>query len=82
SVHQELGESLNTKPKFPVTCGNKEGILHKDKLSKKELCILSNGRWFTPTEFEKLGGKEKNKKWKFSILYNQIPLQTFIQVNM
>ncbi|XP_060760356.1 nuclear body protein SP140-like [Neoarius graeffei] len=79
SVHQRLGRSIKTKPKFPVTCGNKKGILHKDKFNKCEPCILSESQWFTPTEFEKFGGKERNKKWKISIFYGSIPLQTFIQ---
>ncbi|MCJ8749508.1 hypothetical protein PDJAM_G00177010 [Pangasius djambal] len=79
TVLKQLGESLKKKPRLAVTCGNKEGTLYKDKFKKSEPCIWSNHKWFTPTEFEKFGGKEKNKKWKISILHNQIPLQTFIQ---
>ncbi|XP_026783175.3 nuclear body protein SP140-like protein isoform X1 [Pangasianodon hypophthalmus] len=79
TVRKQLGESLKKKPRLAVTCGNKEGTLYKDKFKKSEPCIWSNHKWFTPTEFEKFGGKEKNKKWKISILHNQIPLQTFIQ---
>ncbi|MCI4395313.1 hypothetical protein PGIGA_G00178840 [Pangasianodon gigas] len=79
TVRKQLGESLKKKPRLAVTCGNKEGTLYKDKFKKSEPCIWSNHKWFTPTEFEKFGGKEKNKKWKISILHNQIQLQTFIQ---
>ncbi|KAI4889239.1 hypothetical protein NFI96_019826 [Prochilodus magdalenae] len=62
-----------------VTCGNKEGILYKEKFDNSEPCILSEDQWFTPTEFEKFGGKERNKKWKQSILHNGTALQTFIE---
>ncbi|XP_073688944.1 uncharacterized protein [Garra rufa] len=62
-----------------VTCGNKEGTLYRDKLLRGEKCIFSKERWFTPTEFEKFGGKEKCKNWKFSILCESIPLKKLIQ---
>ncbi|XP_058260456.1 nuclear body protein SP140-like protein [Hemibagrus wyckioides] len=78
-VCQRVGKSLKKKLKFPVTCGSKEGILHKDRYKRGEPCILSDGQWFTPNDFEKFGGKEKNKKWKISIMYSQVPLLTFIQ---
>ncbi|XP_056309402.1 nuclear autoantigen Sp-100 isoform X1 [Danio aesculapii] len=68
-----------TKNQLPVTCGEKEGILYLLKYNKVQPCILSEGQWFTPTEFERFGKKERNKKWKISIFYYGIPLQTFIE---
>lgn len=45
-----------------------------------EKCILHDKRWFTPPEFEKLGGKESSKKWKQSIQCVNTPLGKLIQV--
>uniref|UniRef100_A0AAY4AQS0 SAND domain-containing protein n=1 Tax=Denticeps clupeoides TaxID=299321 RepID=A0AAY4AQS0_9TELE len=50
-----------------VTCGTKRGMLNKEKGK----CIMSQGRWFTPTEFEEFGGKSKCKNWKTSIRQNE-----------
>jgi len=95
---------------LPVNCGDKEGTLYQDKLSKGspslifcynllqyafiilfmgldacylvgEKCILSQGHWFTPSAFEKFGGKERLKNWKFSIRYQNTPLKKLIEVN-
>ncbi|XP_016127322.1 nuclear body protein SP140-like protein isoform X1 [Sinocyclocheilus grahami] len=67
------------KIQLPVTCGNKEGTLYRDKLPKGEKCILSQGRWFTPTDFEKFAGKEKCKNWKLSIRCRNTPLKKLIE---
>ncbi|NP_001314741.1 uncharacterized protein isoform X1 [Danio rerio] len=67
------------KNQLPVTCGEKEGILCLRKYNNVQPCILSEGQWFTPSEFERFGKKERNKKWKISIFYHKIPLQTFIE---
>ncbi|XP_059381017.1 uncharacterized protein LOC132116059 [Carassius carassius] len=64
---------------LPVTCGNKEGTLYRDKLSRGEKCILSHGRWFTPADFEKVAGKEKCKNWKSSIRCRNITLKKLIE---
>ncbi|XP_056122585.1 nuclear body protein SP140-like protein [Rhinichthys klamathensis goyatoka] len=64
---------------LPVTCGYKEGFLHLKKYNNKQECIFSEGQWFKPTEFERFAGKERNKKWKTSILSNGIPLQKLIE---
>ncbi|XP_056122633.1 nuclear body protein SP140-like protein [Rhinichthys klamathensis goyatoka] len=64
---------------LPVTCGYKEGFLHLKKYNNKQECIFSEGQWFKPTEFERFGMMDRNKKWKISILSNGIPLQKLIE---
>ncbi|XP_077068150.1 nuclear body protein SP140-like protein isoform X2 [Siphateles boraxobius] len=64
---------------LPVTCGSKEGLLHLKKYNNKQECIFSEGQWFKPTEFERFGMMDRNKKWKTSILSNGIPLQKLIE---
>ncbi|KAM4716655.1 uncharacterized protein sp100.1 isoform 3-T4 [Anableps anableps] len=55
------------KTQLPVTCGNVEGTLIRDKLAKGEKCILVDKQRFTPSEFEKFAGKESSRNWKMSI---------------
>ncbi|XP_042576626.1 nuclear body protein SP140-like protein isoform X1 [Cyprinus carpio] len=71
----------NTQNKYqlPVTCGYKEGVLYLKKYYDKQKCIFSEEQWFKPTEFERFGMKEKNKKWRTSILCSGIPLQKLIE---
>uniref|UniRef100_A0A671R2U1 SP110 nuclear body protein, tandem duplicate 2 n=1 Tax=Sinocyclocheilus anshuiensis TaxID=1608454 RepID=A0A671R2U1_9TELE len=69
------------KTHLPVTCGDKEGTLYRDKMPRGEKCILSQGRWFTTNDFEKFAGKEKCKNWKFSIRCRNTPLKKLIEVN-
>ncbi|KAF5905986.1 nuclear body protein [Clarias magur] len=78
SILQKLGENLIQEPKLSVTCGNKEGVLHKDKFSKGEPCILTGGQWLTPPHFEKFGGKERNKNWKYSVCCSGVQLKQLI----
>ncbi|XP_062846943.1 nuclear body protein SP140-like isoform X2 [Trichomycterus rosablanca] len=79
SISKKLRETIRKNDQLPVICGDKEGTLHKEKYNNGETCIFSEGQWFTPGEFEKFGGKEKNKKWKTSVSCYQIQLQTLIQ---
>ncbi|KTG34250.1 hypothetical protein cypCar_00034378, partial [Cyprinus carpio] len=67
------------KIQLPVTCGDKEGTLYRDKLPEGKKCILSQGRWFTPADFEKFAGKEKCKNWKSSIRCRNTPLKKLIE---
>ncbi|XP_050957954.1 uncharacterized protein LOC127159050 [Labeo rohita] len=76
---QEIWTWANYENQLPVTCGDKEGTLYRDKLARGEKCIFSKDKWFTGGEFEKFGGKEKSKNWKFSIRYENIPLMKYIQ---
>uniref|UniRef100_A0A673FLE6 SP110 nuclear body protein, tandem duplicate 2 n=1 Tax=Sinocyclocheilus rhinocerous TaxID=307959 RepID=A0A673FLE6_9TELE len=69
SKNQEIWKWPIYKTHLPVTCGDKEGTLYRDKMPRGEKCILSQGRWFTPNYFEKFAGKEKCKNWKLSIHY-------------
>lgn len=79
NASQSLEELMKNNSQLPVTCGNKEGSLYLDKFYKKGKCIFSEGQWFSLTEFEKFGGKEKSKKWKQSILCCGVPLQKLIE---
>ncbi|XP_071031624.1 chromodomain-helicase-DNA-binding protein Mi-2 homolog [Oncorhynchus clarkii lewisi] len=67
------------KSQLPVTCGDKEGMLNRDKLAKGEKCIVAQGRWFTPSGFEEFGGKKSRKNWKYSIRCRDTTLEKLIQ---
>ncbi|KAI5621765.1 nuclear body protein SP140-like protein [Silurus asotus] len=73
---------LSNDEELPVTCGEKQGVLYPAKLVRGEMCILSEGHWFTPGRFETFSGKASSKKWKASIRYNNIPLQNLLKVNL
>ena len=55
-----------------VVCGSFTGQLYVDRmnLSKRAVgkCVLCSGKWYTPSEFETLGGK-KAKKWRQSLMH-------------
>ncbi|XP_016419257.1 nuclear body protein SP140-like protein isoform X2 [Sinocyclocheilus rhinocerous] len=72
-------KNTQNKSQLPVTCGYKEGVLYLKKYYDKQKCIFSEEQWFKPTEFERFGMKEKNKKWRTSILCSGIPLQKLIE---
>ncbi|XP_034157374.2 nuclear body protein SP140-like protein isoform X1 [Pangasianodon hypophthalmus] len=67
------------KTQLPVTCGDKEGILYRDKLARGLKSIQSQGRWFTASEFEKFAGKGSSRNWKQSIRCQNTPLQKLIE---
>ncbi|XP_055736482.1 nuclear body protein SP140-like isoform X1 [Salvelinus fontinalis] len=67
------------KTHLPVTCGDKEGTLNRDKLAKGERCIVVQGRWFIPSGFEEFGGKKSSKNWKYSIRCRNTTLGKLIQ---
>ena len=70
-IHDGVGVYLS------ITCGMVAGCLYLNKLneSKKSLgkCILANNVWYTPPEFEALGGK-KAKRWRQSLSHFGKPL--------
>ncbi|XP_041825780.1 nuclear body protein SP140-like [Melanotaenia boesemani] len=55
------------KSQLPVKCGDAKGTLQRDRLAKGEKCIVVDKKWFTPAEFERLGGKGSCRNWKLSI---------------
>ncbi|RVE69253.1 hypothetical protein OJAV_G00075990 [Oryzias javanicus] len=67
------------KELWRVTCGTKKGILNKTRLQRGELCIMYNGKWISPIDFETYGGRSSAKKWKYSIHHNNKPLEFFFR---
>ena len=62
-----------------VNCGSEVGKFYAEKLkSSTSKCILSGSKWYTPSEFESLGGKAKAKNWKRSIRFNNSPLSVLL----
>ncbi|XP_029945777.1 nuclear body protein SP140-like protein isoform X2 [Salarias fasciatus] len=55
------------RTQLPVTCFDKKGILHREKLAQGERCILAEKRWLTPNEFQRLAGKFDRRSWKATI---------------
>ena len=76
---------LDNNVTVSVKCGSATGVLYVDKLNASgskvaQKCILSDSAWYTPAEFEGLGGKGKSKNWKKSI-YREgscTPLGTYL----
>nr|XP_021329315.1 uncharacterized protein si:dkey-68o6.6 isoform X2 [Danio rerio] len=74
-------QSIEKKRELDVTCGDKEGILNLEKYNNDiQECIFSEGRWFTPSGFEKFGGRERSKKWKNSIRCDGLPIQELLDM--
>ncbi|KAK2864776.1 hypothetical protein Q7C36_003930 [Tachysurus vachellii] len=67
------------KAQLPVTCGDKEGTLFRDKLARGCKSIQSQGHWFTPGEFVRFAGKGNGKRWKQSICCQNTPLQRLLE---
>ncbi|XP_051046569.1 nuclear body protein SP140 isoform X2 [Phodopus roborovskii] len=67
---------------LPVTCGHMQGVLHKRRF-KQGISVKSiqskDGYWFTPSEFEILGGYEKSKNWRLSLRSCNRTLKFLIQ---
>ena len=55
-----------------VSCGSARGELHVDRYKDgRSFCVENkDGRFVSLTDFERLGGKENNKKWKTSVKHN------------
>ncbi|XP_029997976.1 LOW QUALITY PROTEIN: nuclear body protein SP140-like protein [Sphaeramia orbicularis] len=67
------------KDQIPVTCGDKEGFLNRQRLAKGEKCIAVGRQWYTPGEFEKFAGKASCKNWKLNICCEGTTLGKLIQ---
>ncbi|XP_027253230.1 nuclear body protein SP140-like protein isoform X3 [Cricetulus griseus] len=92
-VRQKKSFSVPRKPRtqnedfsaalLPVTCGAVKGVLHKEKF-KQGIFVKSiqseDGDWYTPTEFEILGGFGRSKNWKLSLRCYNWPLKSLIQM--
>ena len=67
-----------------ISCGSCKGQLYLDKIqnvSSKRItskCILCAGRWYTPGEFEGVGGKGKFKSWRRSIFHDGLPIGDYL----
>ncbi|CAL1588848.1 unnamed protein product [Knipowitschia caucasica] len=71
-----------TTVQYPVTCGTLRGMLDPNRLERgkvpgKTKCILVDKDWYTPSEFERKGVKERCKNWKTSIHYNNLSLSKY-----
>ncbi|KAK3525202.1 hypothetical protein QTP86_023233, partial [Hemibagrus guttatus] len=67
------------KSQLPVTCGDKEGTLDRDKLARKGKSIQSQGQWFTANGFVRFARKGNGKRWKKKICCQNTPLQRLIE---
>ncbi|CAI5775325.1 nuclear body protein SP140 isoform X1 [Podarcis lilfordi] len=64
-----------------VHCGQVKGVLYKEKLAagiSQKSIKGSDGKWFTPPEFEAEGERESWKSWKRSIRHKGLPLEKLI----
>ena len=66
-----------------VKCGTASGTLHINKIKAhgnkgNHKCILSDTVWYSPIDFESLGGKVKSRNWKRSITYENMQLGVFL----
>ncbi len=52
-----------------VECGVNRGLLYLSRLSQgsRGPCIVHQGHWLTPNEFQHISGRETAKDWKRSI---------------
>ncbi|XP_053245657.1 uncharacterized protein LOC128414428 isoform X2 [Podarcis raffonei] len=67
---------------LPVHCGQVKGVLYKEKLAagiSQKSIKGSDGKWFTPPEFEAEGERESWKSWKRSIRHKGLPLEKLIE---
>jgi len=65
-------ENNNGEVLLPIDCGPNQGILYLSRLCQgsKGPCILFNGYFLTPNEFQYVSGRETAKDWKRSIRHN------------
>lgn len=69
---------------MPVKCGQLEGELHLKRLGSgsRGPCILHNGVWLTPNQFECQGGQGYFRYWKRSIRHGTKPLDCYIKLGL
>ncbi|XP_077068146.1 uncharacterized protein LOC143721534 [Siphateles boraxobius] len=76
----DVFQEVRDKKQLVVRCGKMAGSLHRIKYDTGEKCISCKGKWYSPSQFEAIGGKGRHKKWKFSIYY--WPSKGFQQVQL
>ncbi|GAB6027901.1 Deformed epidermal autoregulatory factor 1 [Chamberlinius hualienensis] len=66
---------------LPVRCKNTTGQLYKYRFGSggRGKCIKVGDSWYTPSEFEILGGRGGSKDWKRSIRYGGRSIQCLIE---
>ena len=64
-----------------VTCNEEEAVLHPDLLCRgsRGKCILYQGQWLTPNQFEYHTGRAQSKYWKRSIYAMGTPLVSLMR---
>ncbi len=82
-----MGDGTQKGEYINVTCGNKTGRLYLGKLAKSkpramDKCIHAEGKFYTPGEFEVLGGRGRAKSWKKSIRHQGKPLADYVEANL
>ncbi|KAK7167331.1 hypothetical protein R3I94_001656 [Phoxinus phoxinus] len=76
----DVFQEVRDKKQLAVRCGKMAGSLHRIKYDTGEKCILCKGKWYSPTQFEAIGGKGSHKRWRFNIYYR--PSKGFQQVQL
>jgi len=81
NIHAKSDEACDEI--IQVNCNSVLGHLHKTKFGSgsKGKCIVVNGRWMTPNEFESFCGKGNCKDWKRTIKTGGQPLLSLVDNN-
>ena len=73
-----------TEVQLPVKCGSKSAIFLPSRMGRDGKSagksIKYQGKWITPSEFEKCAGVPA-KKWKQSVRFNDKPIGIWIEEN-
>ncbi|XP_063123510.1 nuclear autoantigen Sp-100 isoform X32 [Rattus norvegicus] len=80
-IHKDVNADFSSN-ELLVTCGKVVGTLYKEKLNQGihvKSIQSTEGKWFTPLEFEIEGGYEKCKNWRQSIRCSGWPLKELIK---
>ncbi|XP_056122632.1 uncharacterized protein si:dkey-68o6.5 isoform X2 [Rhinichthys klamathensis goyatoka] len=76
----DVFQEVRDKKQLVVRCGKMSGSLHRIKYDTGEKCISCKGKWYSPSQFEAIGGKGSHKRWRFNIYYR--PSKGFQQVQL
>ena len=82
--HLLTPNNTDTEVQLPVKCGSKSAIFLPSRMGRDGKsagkCIKYQGKWITPSEFEKCAGVPA-KKWKQSVRFNDKPIGIWIEEN-